>query len=1133
MSLKKLRSILLPTLFVFLLFVVFVFLVNLLIQSPFVQNYLISHLSEATGYEFRVGKMDVIFWREIGISAYDVEARSRIWPESIVASHIRIILDVKELIKGRIFPKRVFLFRPRIEMAIKKGLRPSKPGEISGLKEMLVSMLAGFGSAYLEEGHICIKNFPFELEDLYLNISRQSKDPVKVRGILKGKVAYRNEKVAFTLRGTITEDIKQLSDPIFDLKLKTGKVPLTWITWPIFLPIEKGSAEANINIKGELGGSVSTEGNIIAKDTRFLLVRRERRKDYSFDRLAVDFSSVYSKKILQISSLRINAPAFSLTASSKLDLRDTPNPHLSLRVESPSMPLVTFKKIFPTPLLPLWIENRLFPILTSGDVSVEVFSLDGTFKQIRNLHLPNNAEVLSMRLAWKDLEVLKDRGGLPFKGVSGNLSIENGALLVSGVKANFGRSTVKNARLDNCSLVSKTRGFCVSVDGSFDLQDLLRQREIHLIPIDVRQRLNGIESASGNLDARIMVRYEKGWDHPRILSGEFLFIDCKVSYNKLHFPLVLDEVHLRIDGKGQNQFRGTGLWGKSEFQVSGYVGNSWKSGKVDIVARADLNEINDLFWQGHRLPLKFSNLVNCRFSLSRRKNLWGSKGEIDLEGVLMETRAFLIDPVGKEDKILFSVEFQPNKKVYLRNFICKLGESTLELTGSYDLEKKDSLDFKVSTEKLLLKDLGIQFKRGRVHGKGSFRCQADVSVSLMNPLRTSVTGEMEAKGLSFAISELGSPISDCHFKVKLSGKETFIHFMKMRVGESPICINGYLEGWDGLKGKLTVDADYLDFTDLTDNGVNIGFKDKKSEQSRFLKRSDIKVRLNVLNGRWKNLKYGPLKAECVFRSGDFFIERSRVQMEHGVLRMRGHVKSGKEPEKLFSAYIKMTKQPVKELLHCFKFKKEYLEGSLTLEGLVFLNGRTKKELVSNLTGSFNLLLEKGKIKGSHVIFEILDFLSLQKIFQKRPPELSKEGFYFESIKGHIDINKGIIETDNFMMESPVFNAAAKGTVDLTNNWVNYDIGAEPLGTIDLLVSKIPIIGYILTGKEKSILIYHFKVEGPLGNPEVSYVPLKNLGISMINFFRRLFLTPVRLFKEMSSITQDLGKKGVPLPEEEY
>ncbi len=1130
---KKLKSILFTTLFVFLLFVVFVLLVNFLIQKPSVQRYLIGHISEATGYDLHADKVEVVFWRGIGINAYDVEARSRIWPESIVASHVRIRLDVRELIRGRVVPSKIFLSQPKIELAIKKGLKSSKPDEISGLKETLMPLLEGFGTVNLEDAHIYIKNFPFELEDLYLNVSQKSKAPIRVLGNLRGKVAYKSERVAFTLRGTITQDVKQQSQPIIDINLKAGKVPLTWIALRDPLSVEAGSADVNINVKGKLGGAMSADGNIIAKGLRFLLVRQEKRKGYSFDLLEVDFSSVYSEEILQIESLKINSTDFLLAASSKLDLKDNSNPHLALRVESPPMPLVTFKRIFPTPLLPMWIENRLFPILRNGDVGMELFSLNGTLTQIRNLGLPNNAEVFSMRLAWNGMEVvLKDGGDVPFKEVSGKLNIENGGLLVSGVKANFGKSTLKDAQLDISSLISNKPVYLVSVDGSFDLQDLSQQRNVDLIPINVRKRLNEFESPSGNLEGHIQVGYESGWDRPRILNGGFLFKGCKFTYNKLQFPLVLDDAQLEIDIERQSRFRGTGLWGKSEFQVSGYVENSWKSGKADVVTRVDFNEIKDHLWKGHKLPFKFNNLVSCRFSLSKKNSLWSSQGEINLHGMNMETREFSIDPVGKEDKIFFSVEFQPRKKVYIKRLKCSLGESTLDLNGSYDLEKKDTLDFRVSTERLLLKDLGIRFNKGHIHAKGTFRCQADVRTSLVNPLKTSITGNMEAQGLSFSLNEIGPQINDCHFKVGLSGKEVFIHFMKMQVGESPISIKGYLQGWDGLKGELTLDSDYLYFTDLTDSGVGSGFKSRKTDKSRFLMQSDIKMKLNVLKGRWKTLKYGPLKAECVFRSGNFYIEHFKVQLEHGVLRVRGHVKSGKEPENLYSAYINMSKQPVKELLHLFKPEREYLDGLLTLEGLFFAKGRTKEELISSLTVNANLLLEKGKIRESNVIFEILDFLSLQRIFQKRPPDLSKKGFYYESIKGYISGNNGVLETDNLIMESPVFNAAATGRVDLNNLEVDFDVGTEPLGTIDLLVSKIPVIGYILTGKEKSILVYYFKVKGPLFKPKVSYVPLKNLGNSMISFIRRLFLSPVYIFKEISKIAEDLSKEGIPLPEME-
>jgi hypothetical protein len=115
------------------------------------------------------------------------------------------------------------------------------------------------------------------------------------------------------------------------------------------------------------------------------------------------------------------------------------------------------------------------------------------------------------------------------------------------------------------------------------------------------------------------------------------------------------------------------------------------------------------------------------------------------------------------------------------------------------------------------------------------------------------------------------------------------------------------------------------------------------------------------------------------------------------------------------------------------------------------------------------------------------------------------------------------------MKSPVLNGVAQGTIDFAGKRVDYNLGIQPLGTVDWMVSNIPVLGYIFTGKEKTLLVYHFKVEGPLSEPDVRYVPLKNLGGSVIGFFKRLFLTPGRLFKKIPRPSGDLG----PLSEDEF
>ncbi len=180
----------------------------------------------------------------------------------------------------------------------------------------------------------------------------------------------------------------------------------------------------------------------------------------------------------------------------------------------------------------------------------------------------------------------------------------------------------------------------------------------------------------------------------------------------------------------------------------------------------------------------------------------------------------------------------------------------------------------------------------------------------------------------------------------------------------------------------------------------------------------------------------------------------------------------------------------------------------------------------------NILVEEGIVKKSRTIFQVLNFLSLQKIFKRKPPDLSKEGFYFESIGGHIVINKGVLKTENLTIKSPVFNAVAKGIGDLTKKQVDFHLGVQPLGTIDWIVSKIPIAGYILTGEGKSLLVYYFQVKGPWFEPEVQHVPLQNIGDNTIGFFKRLFLTPERLFKNLGDAIKEFDYGTVPLTKEE-
>ena len=195
-----------------------------------------------------------------------------------------------------------------------------------------------------------------------------------------------------------------------------------------------------------------------------------------------------------------------------------------------------------------------------------------------------------------------------------------------------------------------------------------------------------------------------------------------------------------------------------------------------------------------------------------------------------------------------------------------------------------------------------------------------------------------------------------------------------------------------------------------------------------------------------------------------------------------------------------------------------------MEALLFMKGAEKKDLIPSLSGTANVTIKEGLIKRSRVFIKVLDLLSLKNIFKQRPPDLREEGFYFESIRGDAFIDNGVLRSENFVMRSTVFNAVAYGKTDVSRKTVDFILAAQPHGTIDTLVSKIPILGYIITGEKGSVLTYPFEVTGPMSNPEVKFIPFESLGEGVGGVLKRLFLTPVRIFEDLNKATKNVQEK---------
>ncbi len=1124
MLLKKIRYVAVPALLLILLLISILVLANTLIQRPSVQKYLVQRISNFIGIDIRTGEIEVNLLGGIGILVHDFEARSRHGNDSITSARVRIILDGTELIKGRIVPKGISLIQPKIEMYIRDKTEPrtDQKGAEAGKSPLL--WVPGIRSIQVEQGRMVFTGRSFYLDDVNLKARETGQYPLTLSLNSTGKVGFRDRKVPFDVSGVVLLPAETMRAPTVDLLLNTGKAPLNWIPWPRSILVEQGSFKASLKIEGTLNETTTVSGQITVDPFQFSLTKGDRGKDFSIPESTLDFRSSIQGKRINFQSLRIKNPDFSLSIGLMLDLKEQDKFYLELSAQTDSMNMETVKGLFPSPLLPLWLGERLLPVLKTGQVRLKLLTLKGSEDQLNRLWTPENRSALKIELECNNLGISGDGIPVPFRGVTAVVAIGDGDLRISGLKAVFGDSMIREAGLIVKGVMDHSPSFEIVMDGSFDLQDLIRQKDMGLITSGVVKGLDDPQGLAGRLDCRARFGYRHGWELPRILGGEFLFQDCTIHRKDLLLPLEVEEARFRVHESGLSGFTGLGSWGNSPFKVTGEFAFKEKGldfRKADISLNMDLNQVIPRVYQGKGLSVRSREPALFRISMAIKDSSWDLSGDIQLNDIVIESEGIYADPRGNKNRVLFDLRFRPGEMIHMNRILCRLGDSSLEISGDYDFHKKGFSGLDISSSGLSMEDLGIYYiKRDDIPMRGTLRGNVKVTPSGRNIKNADIKGWIEGEGLYFPLKNNSMPVKDCRFHLDFSGRQAAIDDLKMKIGESLLSIRGNLKGWDTLEGDIVVKSDFLNMSDiLPEKDVSALPGNVRGRRKGILGSLNLGVKLDISGGMWRKLRYGPLEADLDIKAGDIYINRSTINLEKGVISVKGHVITGDRPESLFSGNIRLADQPVDELQEDIGVGDRGIKGRLTLEGSFLLQGKDKKELISSLTGSGKISLEKGLIRQSRVLIKVLEFLSIQKIFKQRPPDLREEGFYFESMRGDLIVKKGILRSDNLVIRSPIFNAGAYGEMDIPLKSVDFILMTQPLGTIDTLVSNIPILGYIITGDRGSVLAYSFEVKGPISDPQVKFVPFEKLGEGVGGILKRLLLTPKRILEDIDKVTK--------------
>jgi uncharacterized protein YhdP len=179
-------------------------------------------------------------------------------------------------------------------------------------------------------------------------------------------------------------------------------------------------------------------------------------------------------------------------------------------------------------------------------------------------------------------------------------------------------------------------------------------------------------------------------------------------------------------------------------------------------------------------------------------------------------------------------------------------------------------------------------------------------------------------------------------------------------------------------------------------------------------------------------------------------------------------------------------------------------------------GEDFQKVKESLNGSLRLEIDEGVIERFNVLSKIFSILNVSQLLMGRLPDLKTKGLPFHKIMANIQVKDGIASTDDLVVDSDAMKITLIGKADLGKNQIDATIGIHPLVTLDTVLSKVPIAGYILTGKDKAFLSYVYEVKGELDDPKIEAIPIKSLGQGFWGIIKRILETPLRPFKNLPS-----------------
>jgi len=680
----------------------------------------------------------------------------------------------------------------------------------------------------------------------------------------------------------------------------------------------------------------------------------------------------------------------------------------------------------------------------------------------------------------------------------------------------------------------------------------------------------------GRLDGRVsqILHMELG-DNARILFVRAHVEEGIVNYGSGIPPFSGIRGELELAGKDFNLKGMSGRFGASPFTLDGSIADFPLERPTRYLFSMNLQpRQGELAWflgRGRGDKATLSEGSTLKLSGEGTSALYNLSGDWDLGGAAYSLPDLVAKPSGRGNTLSFRGSFD---KEQFRLATSRFTLAPLVLSASAVSRYRGDLSLELRTNQFSAAEIAPLSPPVRKYQPAG-RLQATLQAKGAGLDSLSWAGDITLAGFSFKPGDKIKAVSGANGTLRFNGDTLESSQLSVKLGSSSISGRGTLSGFksptlllsfssplldladlgfgtgklplraERVQGTLSLKNDNLQIAalsgqlgktvlqlkgsvqDLNDPHIDIAVSSPHleledltplfgSQQGAGGSRFSLKAHLNAAEGKAREIPFQHLKCVVMLEEKILYLQPLECSTLDGEVSGKVRIDFGAAAPR-YQVNCNLQRLSADKLLHALGVQKQEVIGTLSLQGDLSAKGESAEQLKQSALGALKLKVEHGNIRKFSTLSKVFSILNVSQLLRFQLPDMVSGGMPFNKITGDFAVRDGSASTQNLLLDSNAINISAVGKFDLVRNELDLTLGVQPLQTVDKVVSHIPIVGWILTGKDRSLITTYFEAKGPIENPRVTAVPVKSLTKGVLNIFKRVFELPARLFTDTGEV----------------